>query len=53
MAALKGCEVNVEVSGVELNQEECPHFEGESGICCECGEEYDWVSRVFREDMDR
>jgi RNA polymerase-binding transcription factor DksA len=36
-----------------IDDEECPHLEGESGICCECGDEIDWVSRRFSEDMDR
>ena len=39
--------------GEECNCMACDHSEHENGICIYCGEEVDWVDRVFSDDMER
>lgn len=55
-AANQHCtECQVELTGDDpegdmcLECSKCPHDESENGICNDCGDEVDWVSRKFRE----
>lgn len=36
-----------------LNILRCQHDSSENGICIDCGEEIDWVERVFRNNGDQ